>query len=75
MTPDPRPLRSQLGGFVGPSGADPNLVNKYARQLRDAGGALILPHQMKELPKAVRDAIETEMDKAYGKKRGDHDRK
>ncbi|NIJ40363.1 hypothetical protein FHS78_000633 [Parvibaculum indicum] len=63
-------VRSILGGFVGPTGGDPNLVLRYARLLREAGGALLLPHQLKSLSAAAREEIEREQDKAYGKKRG-----
>lgn len=70
-----RDLRSQLGAFVGPNGADPNLVSKHARTLWQSGGALIMPYQMDRLPVDARRAVEAEMEKAYGKRKIQHGRK
>lgn len=71
----PREPRSQLAAFVGPNGGDPSIVNKHARALWNSGGALILPYQMAALPAAARQAIEAEMEKAYGKRKTHNGRK
>jgi hypothetical protein len=59
-------LTSPLGKMQGPAG-DPNLVSRYARKLRDAGGALLLKHQLDALSPATKAEIEAAMQKAYGR--------
>jgi hypothetical protein len=61
-------LTSPLGKMQGLVG-DPNLVSRYARKLRDAGGALLLKHQLESLSPAARAEIEAAMVKSYGKAR------
>lgn len=60
-------LRSPLGKMVDTKTGNPGTFERYAKQLRKAGGALILPNQMEELAPATKADIEKLQDRAYGK--------